>query len=182
MKNSVEWLTRLLFTNRLFSPTPRSHTQPAAESSFSGFAETFYELGQFTRKLRYQLRFGSLSRAPLQLLRFEVRGSTAECEIVARPLDLWDRDLMEDVRHRNATVQALEDALAVRSLLFRFLPSVSSATLRVYRKSGADVELIILGALTREDPGIRVLSPVMHAQLCGLRFCLDDGVLMPVQS
>jgi hypothetical protein len=81
-------------------------------------------------------------------------------------------------------VQALEDALVVRDLLFAAVPSVASAVFRVYRQVEAEhAELIITGTVTREDQAApNVCSLAMRAQLCGLRFWLTDGVLGRFQS
>jgi hypothetical protein len=140
-------------------------------------------IGDFVRKLRNQARFGKLSRAPLRLLRLEFRGRVAECEWMARPPDGWDSDLPPVIGGRNASLQALEDAMAVRELLFSTLPGLHSATFRVYRDAAAEApELIIAGTVSREDevaPSIR--SQVMKAKLFGLRFGLEDGVLEVLQ-
>ena len=103
---------------------------------------------------------------------------------MARPPDSWDSDLPSRVGERHASLQALEDSLAVRSLLFAALPSVSKAVFRVYRQVEAHhADLIITGTVTREDqPGPNVCSPAMRAQLCGLRFWLTDGVLGRFQT
>ncbi len=39
-----------------------------------------WEAADFLIRMRRRLRFGELSRAPLQLLRLELRGEQAECE------------------------------------------------------------------------------------------------------
>lgn len=151
------------------------------ENQPSGFAERFEELGEFLRGLRRQLRFGELSRAPLRLMRFQLNDGSAECDLIARPADKWDADLPHGIRERHWTLQALEDAMAIRKLLFSTLPDLNSAEVRVYRQSTAEsVELIITGTITREESGVRVVSPVMRAKLCGFRFCLDDEILMPL--
>ena len=92
-----------------------------------------WDITEFLRKLRKQMHFGDLSRAPLQLLRFEVCGSEAACEWTARPPDPWDADLPSGVRNHNEAFQALRDAIQVRELLLRTLPEVNSVLFRVYR-------------------------------------------------
>ena len=143
-----------------------------------------WEAADFVRNLRRRLRFGELSRAPLKLLRLELRGEEAECEWMARPADPWDSDLPPGVGERHASLQALEDCLAVRRLLFSAMPSISKAVFRVYRGAQTDrVELIVTGTVTREDQAAaNVCSLAMRAQLCGLRFWLADGILGRFQS
>ena len=143
-----------------------------------------WEAADFVRNLRRRLRFGDLSRAPLKLLRLELRGEEAECEWLARPADPWDSDLPPGIGERHASLQALEDCLAVRRLLFSAMPSISKAVFRVYRGAQTDrVELIVTGTVTREDQAAaNVCSLAMRAQLCGLRFWLADGVLGRFQS
>jgi len=142
-----------------------------------------YEFGDFVRRLRVQARFGRLSRAPLQLLRLELRGNVAECEWMARPPDHWDGDLPVPVRERHAASQALEDAMTVRDLLFCTLPNLSRAAFRVYRPSGSDSpELIITGTVTRDEQvPVTVSSLAMRAKLSGFRFWLDNGELRELQ-
>jgi len=138
-----------------------------------------WEAADFVRNLHRRLRFGEFSREPLKLLRLELRREEAECEWIARPADPWDADLPPSMGERNASLQALEDSLAVRSLLFAAVPSVSSAVFRVYRQVEPEhAELIITGTVTRDDQAAaNVCSLAMRAQLCGLRFWLADGVL-----
>jgi hypothetical protein len=138
-----------------------------------------WEAADFVRRVRRQLRFGELSRAPLQLLRLELRGGFAECEWMARPPDPWDADLKAGIALRNQTLQALQDALAVRELIFDMLSEVRSAKFRVYRTTATESsELIITGTVAREDqPPLRVSSVAMRAKLCGFHFSLEDGVL-----
>jgi hypothetical protein len=142
----------------------------------------FCEIGEFVRRIRIQTRFGDLSRARLTLLQFEVRGPEAECKLLARPADPWAAGLPPLVADRNVSVQALKDALSVRALLFRVLPDVSKAVLRVYRSSGESLELVIAGVVRRGEqapPTVRSLA--MRAKLCGLQFWLDDGILESLQ-
>lgn len=137
---------------------------------------------EFVRKVRYRMRFGELSRAPLKLLRVEVREHSAECEWLARASDPWDRDVPAETRGQNETFQALHDALTLRELLFSTIPEIRSAKVNVYRQTPWDLrELIITGAVSREDePPPRVSSLVMRAKLYGLQFRLQDGVLGPL--
>ncbi len=141
-----------------------------------------WEVADFVRNLRRQMRFGELSRAPLQLLRLELRGERAACEWMARPSDRWDEMLPAGLSERNASAQALKDAMAVRELLFSAIPKLESAVFRVYRNSDEEPELIIAGNLCRDDevaPTIR--SPAMKAKLLGFQFSMDDGVLGGLQ-
>jgi len=142
------------------------------------------EIGEFLRRVKVQLRFGKLSRAPLRLLRFELCGDVVECEWVARPADQWDAILKPGVGERHASEQALLDAVAVRNLLFSTLPGVKTSVFRVYRQfKGEPPQLIIAGTASRGDqapPGVRSL--VMRAKLAGFRFGMHDGVLAALRS
>jgi hypothetical protein len=143
-----------------------------------------FEAANFVRSLQLQMRFGEMSRAPLRLLRLELHGEFAECDWMARPADTWDADLPTLVRDRNASAQALQDAIALRELLFGALPGVRSAEFRVFRQSAGDPpDLIITGTLARhaEQVSRYVASVTMRAKLWGFQFCLEDGVLEPMQ-
>jgi hypothetical protein len=141
-------------------------------------------VSEFLRKIRYRLRFGETSRAPLKLLRLELRENFAECEWLARANDSWDVDLPREMREENETIQALRDALAVREFLFSSLPEIRCATVKVYRATEwRSRQLIITGSVTRDDePPPRVASLVMRAKLCGLRFNLLDGAFESLSS
>ena len=80
-------------------------------------------------------------------------------------------------------MQALEDAIVVRELLFYALHDISSATFRVYRQVADEpAELIITGTVTKPEPlRWNIQSLVMRAKLCGFRFCLNDGKLMALR-
>lgn len=159
-----------------------SHEAPGAKHT-AGFVDRLFDIGRYLRRFETQLRFGKLSRAPLRLLRLELRGNVVECEWMARPPDPWDADLPRAAGEHNASLQALEDAMAVRKLLFHTLPDVESAQFRVFRQSTPDeTELIITGTVTREEPNLQVLSLAMRAKLCGFRFWLGEGVLETLQS
>ena len=141
------------------------------------------EVGDFVRRLRLQARFVELSRAPLQLLRVQLRGEHADCDWLARAPDLWDAELPPGVVERNVSMQALQDAITVRELLFRTLPGLQSAEIKVYRKTAGDEpQLIIAGIVTRKErPPKAVRSLAMRAKLLGLRFWLDEGILENLQ-
>jgi len=150
--------------------------------TMSTLIEQVCDVGDFIRRLRVRARFGRLSRAPLRLLRLELRGNAAECDLIARTADRWDAGIPRRVSDRNVSRQALEDAIAVRKLLLRALPGARGAEIRVYRQShGEPLELIIAGNVTRERHVARKIpSLAMRAKLCGLQFCLEDGVLEPL--
>src|SRR6202171_308346 len=113
-----------------------------------GLVGQLSEIGYFIRARRIQMRFGELSRAPLRLLRLELRGAAAECDWVWRPADDWAGDIPRDVSDANVSTQALQDAIAVRDLLFCALPGVGTALLRVFRESiSGELELIISGTV-----------------------------------
>jgi len=136
-------------------------------------------VAEFVRRTRAQMRFGELSRAPLRLLRLQLWPEMVECDWIARSSDEWDATLPRGQRDRCASFQALQDALAIREMLFGVLPDIQSAELRSFRQSAREPpELIISGTVTREAvPVQKVTSPVMRAKLYGFRFFLDDGVL-----
>jgi hypothetical protein len=141
------------------------------------------KIGSLVRRMQMQARFGDLSRAPLVLLRLEVCGDTAECDWLARPADPWDATLPPGVGDRNASAQALKDAIAVRNLLSSVLPDLDAAKVRVYRQSAVgDMELIIAGNVNREERAPTVVrSLAMRAKLFGLQFWLDEGILETLQ-
>jgi hypothetical protein len=149
------------------------------QSGEGGMVRYLCEIGDFVRRLRIQARFGELSRAPLQLLRLELRGEIAECDWIARPPDRWDSELPSGAGERHASMQALQDAITVRDLLFRALPDLRSAKIRVYRKGANSIsELIISGVVTREEGAPNaVRSLAMRAKMLGLRFWLEEGIL-----
>jgi hypothetical protein len=142
-----------------------------------------WEVADFVRTVRRQMRFGELSRAPLRLLRLELRGDAMECDWMARPADVWDASLRRSQRDRNESLQALSDAISVRDLLFDALPGIDCAVLRAFRQPAREPpELIILGTVSRETPAVhRVSSLVMRAKLYGFCFCFEDGFLRVLQ-
>ena len=137
-------------------------------------------LGKFARHFPTRPKFGDLSRAPLALLRVELRGDQAECEWVARDADKWDADLAPVVAQQNASTQALIDAIRIRELLFRVCSSIESATLRAYRRvTGKPMELIVEGIVRRREKApSAVRSLAMRAKLFGFRFWIEEeGIL-----
>ena len=144
----------------------------------------FWEVADFVRGLRREMRFGELSRAPLRLLRLELRGDSVACDWIARPADVWDAGLQRDQRERSVSEQALRDAIRVRDLVFDSLPRIERAVLRAFRSSGArePPELIISGVAMREAPPVfRVSSLVMRAKLYGFQFHVEDGILRALE-
>jgi len=149
-------------------------------------ARLITEIALFVRAQKMQLRFGELSRSPLLMLRFELRGNVAECDWMARSADQWDAGLRRDVSDLNVSKQALKDVIAVRQLLFSALPAVESASLRFFRESAqGERQLLIAGTVSRQQGSVAHISSLaMKAKLLGLRFWLQDGILepMPVEN
>lgn len=147
----------------------------------------FWEVADFVRRLRREMRFGELSRAPLRLLRLELSGESLACDWLARHGDIWDQSLKPHQREHNESEQALRDAVRVRDLVLDSLPQVEIATLRAFRSLSArePPELIIAGSMRRDDPGMHQrASLVMQAKLSGFRFYLREGRLesMPFEE
>lgn len=142
-----------------------------------------WEVADYVRAMRREMRFGELSRAPLQVLRVEWNNGSAECDWVARPADVWDSSLQRPERDRNESLQALQDAIAVRHLVFESFPQIDRAVLRVFRPSAAGpLLLIIAGEVTREQQaGHYASSLAMRAKLFGFQFCFEEGNLGPLQ-
>ena len=142
-----------------------------------------WELADFVRSKRRQMRFGEISRSPLRLLRVELRSDTLECDWFARPPDVWDSSLRRPERDRNESKQALVDAIAIRNLVFDAFPKIDSAVLRAFRQPAREPpEMILLGTVSREVPEMhRVNSLVMRARLYGFCFILEDGLLRSLQ-
>lgn len=142
-------------------------------------AEQFSNVSQFLRGLRMKMRYGELTRAPLRLLRFNILGHIAKCDWVARAYDPWDADLSPNVQQRHASLQALKDAINVRSLLFESMPYVETADFRIYRET-SDYQrgLIITGCVQKNDHSARNLhSLAMRAKILGFRFQIEGDIL-----
>jgi hypothetical protein len=145
----------------------------------------FWEVADFVRGLRREMRFGELSRAPLRLMRLELSGESLACDWIARPADTWDASLRRHQLERNVSEQALRDAIRVRDLVFAALPNVERAVLRVFCPSAArePPELIVIGSASREAPAVfRVPSLTMRAKLYGFQFEMEDGVLQVLRD
>ena len=95
-------------------------------------------IADFLRGIRIERRFGELSRAPLKLFGLQVQSDRAELEWLARPSDIWDAELPRPVREQNFSFQALQDAIALREMLFKLLPDVREAEFRAFRKSAQE--------------------------------------------
>jgi hypothetical protein len=145
----------------------------------TGLAKQLCDAGLFLRALRFQMRFGELTRAPLRIIRLQVGDNNAECEWLARPQDPWDAGLAREIGRRHASLQALKDAIDVRALIFEMLPQVETARLHAYRECSSHTpEMIITGNVRREDSRFRsVHSLAMRAKLFGFRFCLENSDL-----
>lgn len=137
------------------------------------------DAARFLRLARQKMRFGELSRAPLQLLRVEWRTDSVECDWLMRPADPWDADLPKHLANEHQTLQALRDALTLRRLIFRAFPNVMQAELRMFRTDEShQLELMMTGSVARTNEVLeRVASVVMRARLCGFHFNLAAGVL-----
>ena len=142
-----------------------------------------WEVADFVRSMRREMRFGEISRAPLRLQRVELRNDNLECDWATRPPDVWDSSLRRPQRDRNESMQVLLDAIAVRNLVFDALPRIDCAVLRAFRQPAREPpEMILLGTVSREVPEMhRVNSLVMRAKLYGFCFILEDGFLKPLQ-
>jgi hypothetical protein len=162
------------------APSSNRTFEPAAHF---GLARPLWGISDFLRAMRRQMRFGDLSRAPLELLRVEVQGSLLRCDWMVRPADPWDANLPEAEQERTISEQALRDAIVVRDLVFSALPGVGTAILRAYRPSAArePPEIVIAGSVDRETVVTRLSSLVMRAKLYGFRFELNDGALRRLQ-
>ena len=145
-----------------------------------GLFQQLCQASRFLRDLRLQMRYGSLTRAPLQLLRFQIVGEMVECDWLSRSLDPWDADLSSHVQQRHASLQALRDAIDIRALIFRAIPGIDTAYCRAFR-GGPTPEPIIAGNVHRNDHSARdVHSLVMREKVLGFRFRMEGDVLRKI--
>ena len=165
------------------SAFPISPFDPESENWWSKgtsrLAKQVCNVSLFIRGLRVQMRYGDLTRAPLRLIRLQLKESVGECDWIARMPDAWDEGLQASIVKRHASLQALKDAVDVRCLLFDMLTDVEDAYLRVYREAPTRArELIIAGHVQRNAGAFRnVHSVAMRAKLLGFRFSLEDDIL-----
>ncbi len=137
------------------------------------------EVSDFLRTAHRKLRLGRFSRVPIELLRLEWKSNSVECDWLMRPSDPWDKDIPTRVAEEHLTLQALEDAICLRDLVFRCFSQVSTAELRMFR-ADADhgLDLVMTGTVNRSNEVMRrVSSLVMRARLCGFRFTLRGETL-----
>ncbi len=184
-RSSIRDSRQLSTGNRASTPSCASSSpaEVVADREKGKMMTRLCEMGDFVRRFRVLARFGDLSRAPLTLVRLQICGDVAECDWTARPPDMWDANIIPWITETNISTQALKDAIEVRNLLFRLLPGLRSAVVRVYRKStNGPSELIITGTVSRDQRApVTVRSLAMRAKLFGLRFWLDDGILESLQ-
>lgn len=166
------------------APTPSFEHGPVRPrwKDCSGLTEYLREVGLFLKNFRSRLRAGEHSREPLRLLHFQFDQGIIRCDWIARNPDAWDSALPETIGRRHASLQALKDAIATRSLLFATLHEADYAQVRVYRPTSEDsFETIIAGSLRRHGGGFQhIHSLAMRAKLLGFRFKLEDEVLSPL--
>jgi hypothetical protein len=143
-----------------------------------------WKFAEFGRAVRRRMRFGDLSRAPIKILRVEWQADFIACDWLARDSDEWDADLASHVSEEIASVQALQDAIALREMLFAEWPHVEQAQLRAFRqRPDGRRELIITGTVTRDaEISRRVASTAMRAKLLGFQFWFRDGNLTSLES
>jgi hypothetical protein len=158
-----------------FNPYPSSW-RPERERSFT---DRLCDIADYLYRIRVQMRYGSLSRSPLTLLRLQVLSDAVECDWMARSPDPWDSFLQRRVARRHASLQVLRDAIDLRSLLFRSLPDVNSANFRMYRQHPTrQREIILVGLIHRNDHSARdIHSLSMRAKILGFRFRMEEDYL-----
>lgn len=137
---------------------------------------------RFLHDVRFQLRYGELSRASLKMLRFQIVAEIVECDWMARMPDPWDVDLPRAIQQRHSLLQTLKDALSIRTLLFDAFPDMEIANVRVFRESvDYKPEMIMTGCLHRGDHSARgEHSIVMRTKILGYRFRLEGDTLRKI--
>lgn len=180
LRQAQEVVRFMPFASAAFSTDPYHEEWRPTERT--GLFRQLRNASYFLRNLRFQLRYGKLSRAPLQLLRFQVIAENVECDWIARSPDPWDVGLPRQIQNWHTSLQALSDAIEIRSLLFESLPQANTAHLRVFRKSGdCEPEMIITGCTHRVDHSSRNLhSLIMRAKILGFRFNLEGDWLQRI--
>ena len=145
--------------------------------------QQLWDAADFIRDVKRRLRFGEFSRAPLHLLRFELRPDAIECDWIARTADAWDSTCRDKVRGTRIDAGAGGCNRRAQSR-FRCVSQIESAVLRGFRQPAREPpEMIVLGTVSREIPAVhRVSSLAMRAKLYGFCFCFEDGFLRPLQQ
>jgi hypothetical protein len=146
--------------------------------------QLLWKIADFGRAVRRRMKFGNLSRASIKILRVQWQADCIACDWLARAADEWDADLASHVSEEHASLQALQDAMALRELLFAEWPHVETAQLRAFRQ-GADgrQELIITGTVTRDgEVSRRIASTAMRAKLLGFQFWFEGKSLTALES
>ena len=91
-----------------------------------------------------------LPQIPMDILRLEVMPAyeRVNCDLVMRRIGLRDPASVVGTRAKLQTQQTLLDVLALRRLIFRNFPDVTTARLRIFRPSaGGSRELVLIGDL-----------------------------------
>lgn len=171
------------FTSTTYPSDPYGRNNWTSEGIAALF-EQFCKTGQFLRGLRVKMRFGELTRAPIRLIRLQIREEVVECDWLARSADQWDVDLSQSVQQRHVSLQALRDAMDVRALLFDIMPEVETAYFGVYRESDKYTrEMVITGCVHRNDHTARdIHSIAMRAKVLGFRFNMEGDKLRRIPA
>ena len=74
----------MTFSSVIFSSGPIEYSRPEEENRLFDQLTT---ASHFISDIRFRLRHGSSSRAPLKVLRFQVSEATVECDWIARAAD-----------------------------------------------------------------------------------------------
>jgi hypothetical protein len=104
-----------------------------------------WEVADFVRAMRRQIRFGVRSRALRNLLRAEFHGAAPE----------FDWGMRHPATDRHESMEALADSVAVRSFVFEAFPHMDCAAWRAYRQPAREPpEMNLPGTVSREAPEV----------------------------
>ena len=144
--------------------------------------ERLCNVSHFLLRLQVQFQFGRHSRASLHLLRMEIIPEKIEFDCITKSSDPWETDPAEQNAKRRITLQVLHDAIDLRAILFRSVPDVDAARIRIYRNSGQyGRELIMVGHTHRNDQSaLGFHSPIVRAKVLGYQFRLDNDYLKEI--
>jgi hypothetical protein len=139
------------------------------------------QLSQFLQSAGIGRSSPLLPQIPMDILRLEVMPAyeRVNCDLVMRRIGLRDPASVVGTRAKLQTQQTLLDVLALRRLIFRNFPDVTTARLRIFRPSaGGSRELVLIGDLQSNVGDMaRGSSPEIQAKVCGFSFVLADGIL-----